>query len=292
MKFAEARFAIGRMYSPIDGHSAGNVTDLDLADWVEFTVGLLFVFEDSESCSLRPDSAIGCRLECPLRARQRVDICGHIRKFRADKIEIVVVIAAYRIADARDADRRMNSVLALGHECALLSRTLRRLLWCCDAKLIPKCQADWWIRLRDWPGDGVVGFACAGGAGRSASEFDPQIGQSQTVSDRTLRGNDAGLAHAGVVESHAAVEQDHVEIGAGVAQLQLGLGIRVVVGYCARLDLVDRIASRILDLVDEIEQLRRGFLRRLDAIRHHPLVGVADLAIAALVEKSDWRCAR
>src|SRR6266481_9143960 len=96
-------------------------------------------------------------------------------------------------------------------------KSLRRLLR--SSELVPCRQADRRTWLRDRPADRIEGRARAACAGAATSQLDPQIGQPQAVRDPTLRRHVAVLAYATVVEAHAAVEQDHVDIGPCVAHL-------------------------------------------------------------------------
>src|SRR5262249_59389321 len=103
------------MCGPNDLYGSCVVAGPNIADRAEFPVISLFVFKNAKSCRLGFDLAVGC-LELALRAGLRVDVCWKFRNFGTDKVEVIARIAARRIADARDADRRMNSVLAFRHD--------------------------------------------------------------------------------------------------------------------------------------------------------------------------------
>src|SRR5262250_310520 len=103
------------MRSPNDLYGSCVVASPNIADRAEFPVISLFVFKNAKPRRLGFDLAVGC-LELSLRAGLRIDIRWKLRNFRTDEVEVVTGIAARRIADPRDADRRMDSVLAFRHD--------------------------------------------------------------------------------------------------------------------------------------------------------------------------------
>src|SRR5262249_21993076 len=110
---AEARLAVGEMGLPCDLDRPGSGSGQDLADRMEFPVGLLLVFENMESRRLRLDPAVD--LECAERARHRIHVAGDVGHLGTDEIEPVVRIAAHGVSDARNPDRRMDAILTLSH---------------------------------------------------------------------------------------------------------------------------------------------------------------------------------
>src|SRR5262245_2017784 len=112
---AEIRLAVGKMRRPNDLYGSRAVAGLDLTDGAEFPVTSFFVFKDAKPRRLGFDLPVGC-LERSLRAGLRIDVRRKFRNFRADEVEVITGVAARRIADPRDADRRMNSVLAFRHD--------------------------------------------------------------------------------------------------------------------------------------------------------------------------------
>ncbi len=112
---AEIRLAVSKMYGPGDACGALGATGRDLADGAEFPVISFFVFENAKPRRLGFDLPVGC-LELSLRAGLRIDVRREFRNFRTDEVEVFTGVAAHRIADPRDADRRMNSVLAFRHD--------------------------------------------------------------------------------------------------------------------------------------------------------------------------------
>src|SRR5215468_9024157 len=102
------------MRGPNDLYGSCVVAGPNIADRAEFPVISLFVFKNAKSRRLGFDLAVGC-LELSLHAGLRVDVRREFRNFGTDKVE-VARIAARCIADARDADRRMDSVLAFRHD--------------------------------------------------------------------------------------------------------------------------------------------------------------------------------
>src|SRR6516225_12010444 len=108
MERAEIRLAVGKMRGPDDLYGSCAVAGLDLTDRMEFPVVSLFIFKNAKPRSLGFDLPVGC-LELSLRAGLRVDVRREFRNFRTDKVEVIARIAARRIADPRDADRRMDS---------------------------------------------------------------------------------------------------------------------------------------------------------------------------------------
>src|SRR5262249_19757904 len=148
-------------------------------------------------------------------------------------------IAAQRVADPRDADCWMNSVLAFGH--------------------IPVSPTDGTLRLKDSgfvetaphplrsigeayrrvgfgnrPIDLVERNPGAIGAWPATREFDPDVGQPQTLRNSALRRYFA-IGDAAVMHTHAAINEDHVEIGLRVAQHQGGLAVGVFAAISATL---------------------------------------------------------
>src|SRR6516162_229110 len=115
MERAEIRLAVGKMRGPDDLYGSCVVAGLDLTDRMEFPVVSLFIFKNAKPRSLGFDLPVGC-LELSLRAGLQIDVRRKFRNFRTDEVEVVTGVAAHRIADPRDADRRMNSVLAFRHD--------------------------------------------------------------------------------------------------------------------------------------------------------------------------------
>src|SRR5215510_15603807 len=109
------------MRGPNDLYGSCVVAGPDLTDRAEFPVISLFVFKNAKSRRLGFDLAVGC-LEFSLDAGLRVDVRREFRNFGTDKVEVIARIAARRIADPRDADRRMNSVLAFRHDVLSTAR--------------------------------------------------------------------------------------------------------------------------------------------------------------------------
>src|SRR5262245_27190326 len=103
------------MRGPSDLYGSCVVAGPNLTDRAEFPVISFFVFKNAKSRRLRFDLPVRC-LELPLHAGLRVDVRREFRNFGTDKVEFVTGVAAHRIADPRDADRRMNSVLAFRHD--------------------------------------------------------------------------------------------------------------------------------------------------------------------------------
>src|SRR5215471_5629922 len=107
------------MRSPNDFYGSCVVAGPNLTDRVKFPVISLFVFKNAKSRRLGFDLAVGC-LEFD--AGLRVDVRREFRNFGTDKVEVIARIAARRIADPRDADRRMDSVLAFRHDVPSTAR--------------------------------------------------------------------------------------------------------------------------------------------------------------------------
>src|SRR6516162_7280074 len=103
------------MRGPNDLYGSCVVAAPNLTDRAEFPVISLFVFKNTKSRRLGFDLSVGC-LELSLRAGLRIDVRREFRNFRTDEVEVFTGVAAHRIADPRDADRRMNSVLAFRHD--------------------------------------------------------------------------------------------------------------------------------------------------------------------------------
>src|SRR5215831_4166015 len=112
---AEIRLPIGKMRGPNDLYGSCVIAGPNLADRAEFPVISLFVFKNAKPRGLGFDLPVGC-LERSLCAGLRIDVRRKFRNFRADEVEVVTGVAAHRIADPRDAERRMNSVLAFRHD--------------------------------------------------------------------------------------------------------------------------------------------------------------------------------
>src|SRR5262249_19661816 len=121
VKGAEIRLAVGKMRGPNDLYGSRIVAGLNLTDGAEFSVISLFVFKNAKTRPLGVDLAFGW-LELALRAGLRVDVRREFRNFGTDKVEVIARIAARRIADPRDADRRMDSVFAFRHEVLSTAR--------------------------------------------------------------------------------------------------------------------------------------------------------------------------
>src|SRR6516164_5505443 len=134
---------------------------------------------------------------------------------------------------------------------------------------------------------------CAGAVRRwlSARELNPEIGQPEAIGDSPFGRDGAIRGNAAVMHAHAAVHKDRVEIGLSVIQLEYRLTVFALVGPGAILDRRHGAFRRPLNLPDVVEKLGRGFWRRLRAIGHHALVGVANLAIAARVSECRGRIA-
>src|SRR5262245_53399744 len=98
------------MRGPSDLYGSCVVAGPNLTDRAEFPVISFFVFKNAKSRRLRFDLPVRC-LELPLHAGLRVDVCWKFRNFGTDKVEVITRIAARRIADPRDADRRYTSEL-------------------------------------------------------------------------------------------------------------------------------------------------------------------------------------
>src|SRR5262249_14489881 len=109
------------MRGPNDLYGSCVVAGPNLTDGAEFPIISLFVFKNAKSRRLGFDLAVGC-LELALRARLRVDVRRKFRNFRTDEVEVIARIAARGIADPRDADRRMDSVLAFRHDVLSTAR--------------------------------------------------------------------------------------------------------------------------------------------------------------------------
>src|SRR5262249_14632247 len=121
MKGAKISLAVGKMHGPHDPHGSCAVAGPDLTCRVEFPVVSFFVFENAKPRRLGLDLPVEC-LELSLRAGLRIDVRGKFRNFRTDEVEVVTDVAAHRIADPRDADRRMDSVLAFRHDMLSIAR--------------------------------------------------------------------------------------------------------------------------------------------------------------------------
>src|SRR5262249_12610508 len=143
------------------------------------------------------------------------------------------------------------------------------------------------IRLRYLSPDPVENRAGAIRSGLSTRELNPDVGQPETLGDSPLGRYGAIRRNAAVMHAHAAVHKDRVEIGFDVIKLEYRLTVLALVGPGAILDCRHGGFRRPLNLPDVVEKLDRGFYRRLRAIGHYALVGVANLAIAARV--SEWR---
>src|SRR6516164_4143812 len=147
------------------------------------------------------------------------------------------------------------------------------------------------IRLRYLSPHRVENRAGAIRSGLSTRELNPDVGQPKTLSDSPLGRYGAIWRNAAVMHAHAAVHKDGVEIGLSVIQLEYRLTVLALVGPGAILDCRHGGFRRPLNLPDVVEKLGRGFWRRLRAIGHHALVGVANLAIAARVSECRGRIA-
>src|SRR5262249_59148206 len=97
---------------------------LDLTDRAEFPIVPLFIFKNAKACRLGFDLPVR-RLELSLRARLRVDVRRKFGNFRTDEVEVFARIVAHRIADPRDADRRMDSVLTFRHDVLSIAGQVR-----------------------------------------------------------------------------------------------------------------------------------------------------------------------
>src|SRR6516165_9819746 len=104
------------MRGPNDLYGSRVVAGPNLTDRAEFPVISLFVFKYAKSRRLGFDLAVGC-LELSLHAGLRVDVRWEFRNFGTDKVEVIA-----RIAEPRDADRRMDSVLAFRHDVPSTAR--------------------------------------------------------------------------------------------------------------------------------------------------------------------------
>src|SRR5947207_7075794 len=120
MKGTEIRLAISKMCSPNDAHDARAVANPNLTNRPEFPVISLFVFKNAKARRLRFDLPVGC-LELSLCARLRIDVRRNAGNFRTHEVEVVAGIGAHRIANPRDANGRMNSVLAFRHDVLSIS---------------------------------------------------------------------------------------------------------------------------------------------------------------------------
>src|SRR5215469_984104 len=109
------------MRGPNDLYGSCVVAGPNLTDGAEFPVISFFVFKNAKPRRLRFDLPVR-RLELSLHAGLRIDVRREFRNFGTDKVEIIARIAARRIADPRDADRRMDSVLAFRHDVLSTAR--------------------------------------------------------------------------------------------------------------------------------------------------------------------------
>src|SRR5262245_18176240 len=109
------------MRGPNDLYGSCVVAGPNLTDRAEFPVISLFVFKNAKSRRLGFDLAVGS-LELSFHTGLRVEVRWEFRNFGTDKVEVIARIAARRIDDPRDADRRMDSVLALRHDVLSTAR--------------------------------------------------------------------------------------------------------------------------------------------------------------------------
>src|SRR5262245_11911318 len=121
MKGAKISLAVGKMHGPNDLYGSRVVAGPNLTDRMEFPVIPLFVFKNAKPRRLGFDLPVG-RLELSLRAGLRIDVGRKFRNFGTDEVEVIARIAAHRIADPRDADRRVNSVVAFRHDVLSTAR--------------------------------------------------------------------------------------------------------------------------------------------------------------------------
>src|SRR6516164_9822136 len=119
------------------------------------------------------------------------------------------------------------------------------------------------IRLRYLSPDRVENRAGAIRSGLSTRQFNPDVGQPETLGDSPLGRYGAIRGDAAVMHAHAAVHKDGVEIGLSVIQLEYRLTVLALVGRGAILDCRHGGFRRPLNLPDVVEKLGRGFWRRL-----------------------------
>ena len=95
------------------------------------------------------------------------------------------------------------------------------------------------IGFRDRPINLVEWTPGAIGTWPAAREFDPDVGQPEALRDSALRRYFAIRADAAVMHAHAAIDEDHIEIGLRVAEHERCLAIGIFAGTSANLDLRD-----------------------------------------------------
>src|SRR5260370_26032999 len=99
--------------------------------------------------------------------------------------------------------------------------------------------------------------------GLSRREFNPDVGQPETIGDTPLGRHSAIRGNAAVMDAHAAVHKDRVEIGLSIIQLKNCLTVLALVGPGAILNFRYGSFGRLLNPPDAFEKFRCGFLRRL-----------------------------
>src|SRR6516164_7311035 len=295
MEGAEIRLAIGNMHGPNDLHGSCIVAGPDLTDRAELAVISLFVFKDAKARCLGFDLPVRC-LELSLRAGLLIDIRRKSRNFRTDEVKIVTGVAAYRIANASDANRRMDSVLAFRHDMLSIAGQCQGSS-CGHSPEVTSEMTDSvcgrkthrGIRFSHLFANRVKNSADAIRSRLSTRELNPDVGQPETVSDSPLGRYNAIRGNAAVMNAHAAVHKDRVEIGLSIIQLKNCLTLLALVGEGAILDFRYGSFGLLLNLPDVVEKFQRGFWRRLRPIGHYALVGVANLAVAARVSECRGR---
>src|SRR5919201_4372080 len=242
MEGAEIRLAISKMFSPNDAHDARIIAGPNLTNRSEFPVNSLFVFKNAEACGLRFDLPVGC-LEFPYGARLRIDVRCNPGDFRTDEVEVIPGVGAHRIANPRDANGRMNSILAFRHDVPPLPRvgqgefmTATGASHLHDDRSICRRETHrriWFNHLflnRGESGAGAIRSRL------STRELNPDVRQPKTVSDSPLGRHGTSRGDTAVVHAHAAVHKDHVKIGLSIIQLKNCLIVLALVASGASLD--------------------------------------------------------